>query len=243
MPHGRPDYNATAGYKTTYRWSDLDELAARLGSPVTYDRRGDVLFIESFEKGDGMITWATAGAGSTAGLSLQRARTGQFSACLYTPAVVNPYARLTRRGTYPVASALGVEISFTHDFDFDNLELEVQVLDGAYLNDPFIRYSQTLQALQYRDAALNWVTIAGPLMLNANDMMFHTLKLVLDLTTNTYVRVLLNNLSYSLAGIPYRRLAAAVAAEARIIFTAYGAGANWARSYVDDIIFTQNEPP
>jgi hypothetical protein len=113
MAHGRPDFNLTAGVRTTYRWSDFDELAARLGSPVSYDRRGDVIFIESFEHGDGMITWATGGAGSTAGLSLARARTGHFSAALYTPSVANAYAHLTRRGVYPAVSPLGAEISFT----------------------------------------------------------------------------------------------------------------------------------
>ncbi|GAI06639.1 unnamed protein product, partial [marine sediment metagenome] len=44
MIHGHADYGAGAPGKTIYSMLDVGELAARLGSPVTSDRAGNVMW-------------------------------------------------------------------------------------------------------------------------------------------------------------------------------------------------------
>jgi len=49
--HGLPDWGLTGRKATVYGLDDLGEAVARLGSPVVWDRRGDVFWIETFEYG------------------------------------------------------------------------------------------------------------------------------------------------------------------------------------------------
>uniref|UniRef100_A0A6M3LZR8 Uncharacterized protein n=1 Tax=viral metagenome TaxID=1070528 RepID=A0A6M3LZR8_9ZZZZ len=49
MSHGQPDFGAYAAKVTVGSLADMAELAARLGSIVTLDRRGDVIFFDDFE--------------------------------------------------------------------------------------------------------------------------------------------------------------------------------------------------
>ena len=51
MAHGAPDWFGTTPQGMVHRVADLAELAARLGSPDVFDRRGNVLFMDSFENG------------------------------------------------------------------------------------------------------------------------------------------------------------------------------------------------
>ena len=65
MTHGVQDFGASSGQNSTYGLTDLGELAVRLGSPVSFDRRGDVVMMETFE--DGLDAWVTDGLWSWLG--------------------------------------------------------------------------------------------------------------------------------------------------------------------------------
>ncbi|GAI56753.1 unnamed protein product, partial [marine sediment metagenome] len=80
MAHGQPDFGMYQIAKTIYRLADMGELAVRLGSIVTHDRRGDVIWMDNFDSGiakwyqfasddDGLVEW-----------SAERSRSGGFSA-------------------------------------------------------------------------------------------------------------------------------------------------------------------
>ena len=88
MAHGTPDWGVTAGAVTTYQVTDLGELAVRLGSPISHDRRGDVIWWDDFECT--LNKWQTVanGAGSSVALSDARARNGRYSALLISGSAV-----------------------------------------------------------------------------------------------------------------------------------------------------------
>jgi len=65
VAHGTPDWGVTAGARTVYQMTDLGELAVRLGSIVTHDRRGDVIFLEDFEEGMGRWRFPRTPLGET----------------------------------------------------------------------------------------------------------------------------------------------------------------------------------
>ena len=65
MAHGARDFGIYAPKETIVTIEDLGELAVRLGSPVNYDRKGDVVWVDGFE--DGIDKWdidLTLGRGS-----------------------------------------------------------------------------------------------------------------------------------------------------------------------------------
>jgi hypothetical protein len=112
MVHGHPDWGEGAIVSTIYRVMDLGELAVRLGSIDTFDRRGNVIFLENFEAG--YLKWATSinGTGSSVSLVAGIARSGEHSCLLVGGPGVGRFADVTRSVAIPVIGKLGGEISF-----------------------------------------------------------------------------------------------------------------------------------
>ena len=63
-----PDYGRLSAQATVFPVTDLGELAARLGSIVSHDRRGDVIWLDGFE--DGLDKWQPTTSGSGAAVDL-----------------------------------------------------------------------------------------------------------------------------------------------------------------------------
>lgn len=51
MPRGMPDWGEYSPQEVVSKLLDNAELAARLGSPVLFDRRGTVIFMDDFNCG------------------------------------------------------------------------------------------------------------------------------------------------------------------------------------------------
>ncbi len=242
MAHGTPDWGVTAGRVTTYQLTDLGELAARLGSPITFDRRGDVIWWDDFECGFSHWLTTPSGAGATAALSTARARNGRTSALLVAGSDANHSEQMVHRQAVPTLSRLGSEFSFSLDTNDHTINLIVRTQDGTTQATYSVRWDGVLNVLQYQDSGAALVTFATNIILPEDETLFNTFKLVVDASTGQYVRFLLNESSYSLSGIGGRvdPVAAAPMEEVFIVNTGL-AGFN-AAAYIDDVILTQNEP-
>ena len=113
MAHGQPDFGLYAVKKTVSGLADLGELAVRLGSIITFDRRGDIVWFDDFE-GD-VFKWERDPSGVDAAIivSPEAARNGAFSAKLTTGNLADDHATILHHLPYPVTSRVGFEISFT----------------------------------------------------------------------------------------------------------------------------------
>lgn len=241
MAHGRPDWLLGSGRRTTYRWAEFDELAARLGSPVTFDRRGDVVFLDSFE--DGLEKWTKTfiGGAGAVDLSVERARTGAFSCRMRTSAGPAGGVQISRGTPALVPTTLGVEHSFHVPVAIEYLRLGVAAYDGAVVTLYEVRWRDSSDDLQYLDASYAWVTFATGVELGVLIRTFHTWKLVVDAEAKEYVHLLLDDSAYSLAGIAAYQEPAAVAPYYLTAITMAGRAGETDTVYVDDVILTQNE--
>ncbi len=89
----------------------LSETASRLGSIDTFDRRGQVLWMDDFE--GGISKWTLSGdAGYTIAASTDYAESGLVSCKMVTNAVLNNYAQIARMMPIPSLSKIGCEFSF-----------------------------------------------------------------------------------------------------------------------------------
>lgn len=242
MPHGRPDWLLTSATRQTFPLTDLGELAARLGSIVTFDRRGDVVFLDGFE--DGLIKWsqATSGTGAAVAVDTANARNGAQSIKLTGGSDTGRSAQITHRQPVQLLGSVGVEVSFYYDSQNDNLSIQVTLNDGQGTWDFEVRYTQSTSLLEYLDSGGAFQTLDDSKVLTQLSKQFHTLKVVLDMSTMTYRRVLLDSSAYDLSGIGGS--AGVVGNSPEVTATVRQlsrAGSNDAL-YVDDAIFTQNEP-
>jgi len=241
MTHGAPDYSNIQKTGLIYRLDDMAELAARLGSVVTYDRRGDVLWVETFEHGLSGVITDTVGVGSAAGLSALQSEYPPFS-CYLTAGTTNPsYARVSHNIPTPLSLGIGVVVSVNFYTGNDQLRLTISFYDGTYWYIATLRVDITAQEIYYYDADGDWVLAAS----NIGDLItysiFHHIKLIVNLSTLCYVRLHIDDKVYLLTDIPIRRQALTSAKVISIIVVNYNTTGIDTPFYVDNIIVTTSE--
>ena len=242
MPHGQPDFGQYTQKITTYGLSDMGELAARLGSIDTFDRRGDITFLEDFESS--LVKWDIIpfGVGAGAHISSEACRFGSLSAKLTTGNVIDDYIQIHHFSPYPVKSAIGAESSFTVNANLARIVLYLRVYDGTNLNESAFRYTPATGVLEYQDFTTGWTQLAAGVVLEALDHYFHLFKLVVDFSTGYYKRLIVNETEYDMSTLKYKIAADAGKPKlAAQFFIATAVNSNQS-IYVDDFILTQNEP-
>lgn len=228
-----------------YTSTDVAELAARLGSIVTFDRRGNVVFLEDFESGVEGWLHGTIGTGASVVWSAETSRSGGFS-CKITTCLDGLYqASITKTLPLPVLGKIGAEISFSFVAwaPIDYIYLWMYLNTRTQIFTVAVRYDRANDEIQYRDSAANWVTVtAEQIALFEEETCFHSLKMVADFVTGEYTRVIINNAEYDLSGIAMQVTPVAVTPQLVIFIVAEGRPTFNDIAYIDSCIVTQNEP-
>lgn len=242
MAHGQPDYGAYSAKKTVASMADNAELAARLGSIVTFDRRGDVLLLDNFE--DNINKWAITleGVGARIGLSSKTARNGGLCCEITTGPTTGDEEQMSRYLSFPVLSKMGLEVSFSFHSFVSPVSMRLHMDDGTVYTLGGLQYTPNTNTLEYFNSGGGWSTITTSLPLYLALQCFHTFKLVIDPATGYYVRAIVGPHLYDLSAYPlfvgafflHNFLGVTLSAEAR-------RDANESM-YVDSLIMTQNEP-
>jgi hypothetical protein len=242
MAHGTPDYGVTAGAVTTYQLQDLGELAVRLGSPITHDRRGDVLWWDDFECG--LAKWETvaSGVGAAAALSTVRARNGRNSCLLTGGSDADRSVSITHRSPYPALSRLGLEMSFHKPPTIESLRLGLNVFTGSRRYRFDVMWDEAAQELRYRNAAGAFVAFATGVVWSSLATLFHIWKLVVDPGTLRYRRFIANDATYDLSAVAVEDAAVVGSPQSNAVVELISRVGVNDFVYVDDVILTQNEP-
>lgn len=244
---GRPDYSIAVGkgqmpVGPIYTLSDLGELAARLKSIDTFDRRGNIIWLDDFE--DNINKWATGGTGVgwSVALSTAAARNGGKSAILTTGNAIGNFAFIARRAPYPVLSKISFEISFVYNANISQYLIDVELYTGALYYRPRLRLAAGLLAILESDG-VTWTTIDPAVSLYDGVELFNTVKLVGDYLMGYYTRVILNNREYDVSTHRIQQGGSVVTPHLAGELTVYTAVNSNQSVYVDDAIIKQNEPP
>lgn len=245
MVHGQPDFGLYTSKKTTYGLADLGELAARLGSIATYDRRGDIVFIDGFDSDLSAYTVTGDGDDWSVTQSAISSRNGGYAAQMVCGSDDDRRAEMIKYLPYPALAGWGVEFSFNLQTWHEWLLLYMVISEGAggKLWEAALSYNQDTSLLEYMDDTGGYSTLQEDLDLYCHLTLFHTIKVVIDFENGKYVRALLDDRSWDmstytlhsanvLAGAPY----------SKVNIEAQGEAGKNATLYVDGLIITQNEP-
>ncbi|MBT9161303.1 MAG: hypothetical protein DDT26_02608 [Dehalococcoidia bacterium] len=222
--------------------AEMAELAARLGSPNTFDRRGDIVWMDDFE--DNINKWVitTWGVGASVVLSTEAARNGARSAKLVTGNAINESASIEVICPILLIANVGFEFSFAGNPPNSVHEVSPNILTGTHLISPRIEYIASTGTLRIRNEFLQWINLITGHNLRSSIRCFHTMKVVVDVPARRYIRLLLDSLTFDISqhnilvtpdtrtpdthfNILYRTTTAVT----RI-------------TYIDNVIITQNEP-
>jgi len=241
MGHGTPDWWGGAPKSTTYALGDMAELAARLGSIDTFDRRGDVVFLDSFDHG--LCGW-TADEGDTGAVYpvCHPVRSKGLSLELMAGDLALDWVDVKRTFPFPALGGIGGEISFMVAAYLKYLTLQLVFMDGTNYYSCQVRYDHALGKVYVYTDPTTWTEVGSPGVLSEAVTTFHTMKLVVDTLANKYVRLLVDNHTYSIGAHTPDYGLDATTPQVTLLVMVTCASANFTYLNLDDVILTQNEP-
>jgi len=242
VAHGQRDFGAYAAKETIGSDADNAELAARLGSIVTFDRKGDVLLLDDFE--DNINKWwiSLNGVGAAIVLSNATARHGGSSCLLTTGNLIGDTEQISRYISYPVFSKLGMEIHFVSHPNLAFVAITLTIDDGVTTYWGGLRYRPPTNTLEYYANGGAWTPLLAGVPLYPQAQCFNALKMVIDLPNIVYSQAILGQYTIPMTQA-LETTATLITPNSLGIFIITEAGANAnTNCYVDDMIITQNEP-
>jgi len=241
MPHGSPDYGEYAAFETIGRLVDLGELAVRLGSISHYNREGNVVFMDNFEYTP--LKWLATlsdGHGSIA-YSAETAWSGGQCLKMTTGEILNELAYIKRYFPIIVFSKVGVEIAWKNVDTKYEWELYFEARKDGKRHIAWLQVNLDAKTLSLFDNTDYWTVIDANFKLAEGSHLFHIFKLVVDLATDEYLTLLVDDTEYSLTDYDLYQLTTTDpdSIDIRCQIKTKEAAANIC--YLDNFIFTQNE--
>ncbi|MBT9148555.1 MAG: hypothetical protein DDT32_02330 [Syntrophomonadaceae bacterium] len=222
--------------------AEMAELAARLGSINTFDRRGDVIWMDEF--GDNINKWLIDrwGVGSSATLSTETALCGSRSAKLSTGSVSGNFSRIVRYQHIPLDTPIGFEVSFAgipwggeHRFD-------PSINTGTHFVITAVRFIASTGTLSVWIRPHTWLTLVSGLTILDHLQAFSTIKVIYNIPARRYHRVYFNNLAFDVSAHSFNE---DVDTHMPCIIPSIQFTTRTAVSlatYIDNVIITRNEP-
>lgn len=238
-----PDWGVLSAQQTVFPVTDLGELAGRLGSIVTYDRRGDVVVVDDFSAGLASWTRLQPNGDEVVDLTTQRVLTGRFAVRLVNSASSAFNAGIRRNVPGAVKSRIGLEFAFGLVTTDSRVEAELRYFDGVDEWLWSVRWNDTGDLVEVLQAGGTYATLASDVILDVGSGTFHFLKLVIDMNTKAYVRALLNRRTFDLSAYSAQDVGSSTSDRLQLTVRAEKPGGGAQRTvYVDNVVVTQNEP-
>ena len=242
MAHGAPDYYSSSPKSVVHALQDMAELAARLKSVVTFDRRGDVIALADFSDDLGQWDATPNGVGASIARATTVARSSPGSVNMVPGNANGDQSIIVRSGGITSTGRFGVEVSWTSAGNTSwLLGSENSYFEAASGYSLDWRYNNATKALQIKLLGGAWQTIATT-DFGVTALFWHTFKLVADVDTGKYVRAILDGATIDLSAYSLPTVASNVQYGYGQTLFVERIAAGIISLYLDDILFTINEP-
>jgi len=243
MPSDFPDWGGQYNDRQFFPLFDQAELAARLGSYVTYDRRGSVVWQYGFGDGIGDVGPDVTGASALAALSAAVWENPPFSCKLQCGTTIDGYAAVERRMPVPQPPRVGFQTSVRCSSNVQQVRHFIYHYDGATRWYANLRVNLLDHQLElYADPGVVYVLSDALPDLNTGYYFAH-LKLVVDLQTHMCVRAILDADEYDVSAYEMISDADTSAPHVRCRTSNHAVNGTNAVINVDNLIITAAEPP
>lgn len=217
------------------------EQASRLGSPSSYDWRGQCLEFCTFVNGRENLYVTTSGAGAAVTVDPEYSLRGGFSLKMLGGSDASMWAKVQGIVGKNPSQAVGLQVCWSGENTYDYFEIRVSVRGPTTRYTGALRYDPGSNDFDYYDNAGSWQKLADVYLTNY-PYAFNYIKLVVDASTGDYVRALLNATEYDLSAYTLYSDVLGFQECIEYSLTVYSvAGQNYG-VYVDSYIVTLNEP-
>lgn len=234
------------GLDAENQWGDVlktgnSELAARLGSTVTYDWRGQTLAFSTFESGIGGLYTTLAGTGAEVSVSPDYSLLGGYSLKMLGGSDGGASAKVQGIvGTNPT-DRVGLAVCWSATGTYDKVRLGLLIRKGATRYIARLEYDPGSGTFKYMDSNAAYQSIATVWLTNY-PYAFNWLKLVVDVDAGTYLRALLNDVEYDLSAYALDSDAGGFSQAIETEIVVYSTSGNNLGIYLDRWVLTVNEP-
>lgn len=183
------------------QWGDVikvgnAEMAARLGSPVVFDWRGQTFYVHDFSDGLGAFYCTLSGAGADYAIDPLYKMRGGYSLKLTGGSDSSQYAKAQGICGRNPSDRFGFLVSVSSYAQTTDIILRARPGDTRYIG--VLRYKWGTWSLQYLGDDAAYHTIATVYCQNY-PYVFNNFKLVIDVSTHKYVRALVNDTEFDLS--------------------------------------------
>lgn len=242
MPRGAPDYSNVTGGDALTGFYDQGEMAARLGSPVVYDKSGILVWYTDFEHGLQGHSFVTDHTDSVGSITASRAYHGSFSAKFDPRNADDSYVRLSRVLALLPAGRVGYELSLSPDTDLEKVRLLMWYRDEGRELYGALEYTPEGGVWKIKDRDVSWTPVLEDFELQQGPGAWHPIKLVINTNTKKYTRLLVSRHAVPLTDYNLYDTATDRLGQLEIRVSVYGTTGTHAPAYIDGIIITKNEP-
>ncbi len=242
MARGQPDYGMYAPKTTTGSLSDMGELAVRLGSIVTYDRRGEVVDFDDFNLP--IARWGTVivGIGSYALYSSSSSKTGSQSMMLHVINGAFEHCGIQKYTNIARSKRVGMEISFSNPSTEAHLWIYLSYFDGTTTRRGRLKIDFNGQKLYIIDRDAAEIEVADTGLFRSAVWCFYTVKLVVDFDTGKYVRLMFSDREYDISTTLLEEAPSVEAPTYALYYQLANRVATGSSIFLDSHILTQGEP-
>jgi len=217
------------------------DLVGRLGSPVTWDWRGNVLYMHDFSTGWGPCYTAITGTGAAIAITPERGGYGGYAVKMTAGSDGTRLARVQ----LPIGVNPGARVGVAARFSIYSNTGFVRVMLERW-GDPsspvgYVQLDVADKEIQVYDDALSWQTL-GDAPVGLGSYTYCWLKLVIDQDTGKYERVLYNDIYYDASEHTCSTSAIAQEGTMTVSVSNYGREGVNDIIYLDQLVLTVNEP-
>jgi hypothetical protein len=237
-----PDYSKFLGTSLRFSLQDFGELAARLGSVMSYDRRGEVIWFDTFSYGISGWTIGTSGAGAGVSLDAGNGLHGGYSAKLLSGTGVSRLASIQKIFSIFERGRCAIEFCFEPSSGVEHVLILFNYSSGGRQRSAGVKIRYDNNTVEYQSGNNIYTSIVT----DFDDEQAYTkivfCKLVLDTENNEYVRALINHHHIDLQGEEVPDVGAFSFTYFSCVIRVVGTSGSNDPLLVKQAIFTSNEP-
>jgi hypothetical protein len=194
-----PDFYEYLPGSDRYSLSDMGELAVRLGSLSTYDRRGEVLWSEDWSHGYSMYSSLLDGTGATIHLDATYVDITDYSLYLRAGSTGLHTAMLYRYFGGWLGNKLGIETALYIQSAANYIYVALSRYKDSVKRSGVLRLKPYTGELAIEIGAGVWQVIETLGNFAMSYSLFHYMKLCCNFDTDKYMRLMFNQKSYNLS--------------------------------------------
>jgi len=240
MPRGMPDWGQYSPQELIDKSLDMAELAARLGSPCLYDRRGTVIFYDDFNTGDGK--WLKViGGNLRIQPSVKNAFLGGYSLSFYDDASFDNPPGIQISIPFITQTPIGAEGAFCLTSAYSLCYINFAIIYEGYLNEFWFIYNREKKQVTIKKEDASFPVIADNVAIPVGENRWFTMKLVVNPLKGKYVRGRFNNQIIDLSQYSCYKETSAEPEEITLGYALGTTKTEGITNYLGFAIITQNE--